>query len=395
MIMQCPRCSTRWRVADTSATDNPIFKCGRCHHVFSQFPGALPAVERGKGPKARSAVPDPDNLEFIFPARGAAGPDDPSLSDAEDLITPLREAVAQVPSAASSPLDDTSAARTPQVPTPRAAPQDTPRAMLRGTPVVEEPPRADASSPTVGGGPTELEPPAADPRFDLNLADDDAADDDTVVADLAEMMPAAFGTLDVEAMMGTATRTAAFRPATRLLLGLVMLFALLALLVRANPQRADLWLARIPVFGAMLTAEPSLKGRITLDAIQGGYQRLRSGHRVFVISGKATNNALVPVERIEVEGALYAASGTIDRKVISTGNRTTLKLRDLSEPEIAFLQNLDARQPVSPGAQVDFAIVFLEPPRDLREFSSRVLTARSTGRAGTPPARPLVPSSVG
>ena len=120
-----------------------------------------------------------------------------------------------------------------------------------------------------------------------------------------------------------------------------------------------------------------------------------TGRTRSVISGKATNNALVPVERIEVEGALYAASGSVDRKVISTGNKTTLKLRDLSESEIALLQNLDARRPVAPGARVDFAIVFLEPPRDLREFSSRVLTARSSGRAPNPLGRLQSPPSVG
>jgi len=41
----------------------------------------------------------------------------------------------------------------------------------------------------------------------------------------------------------------------------------------------------------------------------------------------------------------YAASGNVDRKVISTGNKTTLKLRDLTESEITLLQRLDARQP--------------------------------------------------
>jgi len=176
---------------------------------------------------------------------------------------------------------------------------------------------------------------------------------------------------------------------------LVAAFALLAVFLRANPARSEAWLGRIPLVGGKLTADAALGRRITLSGVQGGFQHLRTGRRIFVISGKATNNALVPVERIEVEGAIYAASGNVDRKVISTGNKTTLKLRDLTESEITLLQRLDARQPVAPGGSVDFAIVFLEPPRDLREFSSRVLTVRSTGRASDP-AGPLAdPASVG
>jgi hypothetical protein len=199
----------------------------------------------------------------------------------------------------------------------------------------------------------------------------------------------------MEAMMSASARTRAWRPATRLLVILVAAFALLALFVRANPERAAAWLARVPLVGGALAAEPALSSRITLTDVQGTYQQLRSGRRIFVISGKAINNALVPVERIEVQGELYAASGAVARKVISTGNRTTLKLRDLSESEIALLQNLDAHRTVAPGGSVDFAIVFLEPPRDLREFSSRVLTARSTGRAPSRLGRQQSPPSVG
>jgi hypothetical protein len=201
--------------------------------------------------------------------------------------------------------------------------------------------------------------------------------------------------LDMEAMMSASARIRASRAATRLLVVLVAAFALLALFVRANPERAEAWLARIPLIGGRLAAEPALRTRITLAELQGGYQQLRTGRRIFVISGKAINNSPLPVERIEVQGELYTATGAVTRKVISTGNRTTLKLRDLSESEIALLQNLDARQAVAPGGSVEFTIVFLEPPRDLREFSSRVLTARSTGRGSSPPDQGRNRASVG
>src|SRR5689334_120530 len=93
MIIQCPRCSTRWRVGDPEATDNPVFKCGRCHNVFPQFPGAPPASE-ANGAKAREAPPEPDNLEFIFPRRGRA-------EAGHDAIAPLRDIVYDAPRAAA------------------------------------------------------------------------------------------------------------------------------------------------------------------------------------------------------------------------------------------------------------------------------------------------------
>lgn len=323
-----------------------MFKCGRCHHVFPQFPGAPRAPERGSGPKARSAPPPPDTLEFIFPRRARAE-ETPPASAAVDTIAPLRDIV-----------------------------HDPPRAALAVT--------------------------EATPTFDLGRRSNDAAfaedhplGEDDPLADHDLLVARGSRVLDMEAMMSASARIRGFRPATRLLLTLVVAFALLALFVRVNPERTAAWLARVPLIGGALTAEPALGSRITLSEVQGGYQHLRTGRRIFVISGKATNNSLVAVERIEVEGGLYAASGAVARKVISTGNRTTLKLRDLSESEIALLQNLDARQTVAPGGSVDFAIVFLEPPRDLREFSSRVLTARSIGRASNPPDRSRRLASVG
>src|SRR5262245_57281267 len=75
MMMQCPRCSTRWRVAAAAPVENPLFKCGRCHYLFRQFPGAPSG--RDAAPEAQrhgaSAPPaEPESLEFIFPERQPA-----------------------------------------------------------------------------------------------------------------------------------------------------------------------------------------------------------------------------------------------------------------------------------------------------------------------------------
>ena len=50
-----------------------------------------------------------------------------------------------------------------------------------------------------------------------------------------------------------------------------------------------------------------------------------------------------------------------------------------------LLQRLDPAIALAPGETTPFLIVFLEPPRELREVSSRVLSVRPTRRASTPP----------
>lgn len=173
-------------------------------------------------------------------------------------------------------------------------------------------------------------------------------------------------------------------------------FAALALVVRVAPEPTSAWLSRLPLAGAGFTHDRNLTSKVELRNVQGHFQRLRNARRVFVISGDARNNSLMTIERIEVAGALYGlGGGELDQKVVTTGNRTTLT--DLSEAEIVLLQRLDPAIALAPGATTPFLIVFLEPPRELREFSSRVLTVRPTRRASSPPIQPAQSSrdSVG
>jgi hypothetical protein len=320
--------------------------------VFPQFPGAPTTGERSPARHPSAAPPAADTLEFIFPRRTPAAPTDDRPATSEAAAVTLREIL-------------TTDARTP--PSPGLEP--------------------DSADHTLG--------PVADDASNEIEGSDEAFDLDDGPAPGAA--PAAARVLLVEDAMSASAPSPAFRPINRALLALVGLYAVLALLTRVNPERAGDWLARLPFIGARLADQPALGREITLRNVRGGYQRLRNARRVFVISGEAVNNSLTTVERIEVEGALYDGTGTVERKVISTGNRTTLKLADLSENEIAMLQRFDPHRTVAPGESVPFSIVFLEPPRDLREFSSRVLTARPVRRTPAAPSmdRARAPASVG
>src|SRR6185369_14381531 len=107
MMMQCPRCSTRWRVAAASPIENPLFKCGRCHHLFRQFPGAPAPTEPATTPGRRTAAAaEPDTLEFIFPERQPAAIAVPER--AADEVTAVIDpddgaGLAAAPTSATSP----------------------------------------------------------------------------------------------------------------------------------------------------------------------------------------------------------------------------------------------------------------------------------------------------
>ncbi len=521
MIIQCPRCSTRWRADDDPESDNPVFKCGRCHHTWRLFPGAPDADERGSGSARGRAAANgaSDNLEFIFPGRSAArrdvaapeiaarrGPSAAALSaasaraprsesdsspagavhdegargrsragtsGAETAGGPSRTGTSNAENAGvqsqtgasdAASAHDLSRAETPvpavshdsaSASAADAAPTVTARAASAPpptSPAVAAPPRAAREEPSrieVDGdrddeyvlGINDDEPDespadlsaedaldrvhAADVRApdlddeltadvddDLTIAEpddfgredetgleleDEDGDDDDDEADTAIEEQDGGRVLRLEDTMTTRAPTPALGAICRVLIALVVCYGLLAIVIRADPEQAKGWLARVPLLGATLGDDHALLRRVALRNLEGGYQRLHGAHRVFVILGEAVNNTSTTLERIEVAGAIYGDAGELDRKVVNAGNRTTVKLADLSESEIAYLQHFASRMTLAPGQSSRFAIVFLQPPKGVREFSSKVMSARPSNRAAVrrQPDRALDPASVG
>jgi predicted Zn finger-like uncharacterized protein len=405
MMMQCPRCSTRWRVPAVSPVANPLFKCGRCHHLFRQFPGATPPTESA-APTKRATTPESDTLEFIFPERQ---PDELIVreepTEAPRTVEPPRVAVPPQPSVPPpqrrEPTPEPIIVRTAldvdtvvapcvddaldDVPVaPRAAGAH--RLGLDESTVAEDLVVDDEEDERHELGSDLLAAPAADDDPELDL-DEIEADDD-------EDRPAPSDARRVFRMEESMSAPTGFRPIVRAIGVAVSGFAALALVIRVAPEQTAAWLSRLPIAGAGFAQDRNLASKVQLKNVQGRFQRLRNARRVFVISGDARNNSPMTIERIEVAGALYGlGGGELDQKIVTTGNRTALT--DLSEAEIALLQRLDPAMALAPGETTPFLIVFLEPPRDLREFSSRVLTVRPTRRASTPPVRSGSSGSVG
>lgn len=399
--------------------ENPLFKCGRCHHLFRQFPGATPPPESAPAPsrKSQARAPEPDTLEFIFPDRQPA---ELLVADAprvEPEAEPARAAAAPpAPRAAAPRVDEPPLPEATEVAT---ALETVPLASPPPPPVIV-PPELDAATAVVdrplATAPIDpVEELATDEADDLgsevlaeSLEEDepelfvDEARDEDVAADEFDMgddeelddeedddvvEPLSVDTgrrVKVEDVMKA---PAGFGTIMRAMGTMVTGFAALALMIRVAPERTTALLAHLPVAGKTFAHDRNLASKVELANVQGRFQRLRNARRVFVISGDARNNSGMTIERIEVAGALYGlGGGELDQKIVTTGNRTTLT--DLSEAEIALLQRLDPVIALAPGETTPFLIVFLEPPRELREFSSRVLSVRPTRRASNPPAEP-------
>jgi predicted Zn finger-like uncharacterized protein len=394
MMIQCPRCSTRWRVAAAAPFENPLFKCGRCHHLFRQFPGAPSA--RAEAPAANRRAPaappaEADTLEFIFPDR----------QPAELLLT--GDVTAEAPAVAAKParvvvpeLDAHAETTLSMRPPPAFRPPVIIRGLDEATAVVDAT-DADGDEHEADVAVAEEARGAALPELERELLAD-PVEDDLVLGDDDDLEEGPTAEPNTEhgrrvRVEDTMKAPAGFRTIMRTIGTAVSAFAALALMVRVAPERTTAWLARLPLAGATFAHDRNLASKVELTNVHGRFERLRNARRVFVISGDARNNSPMTIERIEVAGALYdLGGGELDQKVVTTGNRTTLT--DLSEAEIVLLQRLDPAIALAPGATTPFLIVFLEPPRELREFSSRVLSVRPTRRASRPPAGSS-PGSVG
>ncbi len=164
----------------------------------------------------------------------------------------------------------------------------------------------------------------------------------------------------------------------RLFIAIVALCEL-AWTLRGNPELADSLLRKLP-FISSLTEDRLLNRKIVLSDVSGGYQRIKDGQSVFVITGSARNNSPVTVHNVQILGRLYDAANTqVDEKAIFCGNVISTKiLRSLSPREVSILQELKPpkRFGIAPGEDSAFVIVFMQPPNGVTEFSGQVIAAQ-------------------
>jgi hypothetical protein len=163
---------------------------------------------------------------------------------------------------------------------------------------------------------------------------------------------------------------------------LVLVWVNVALYLRGHPTETIGALAKLPVVGRTLTVDRVLRTRVHLDELRGTYQQIKGDQLVFIVAGRAINTSMETLRGVQIESALYGASGDpLQSKSIYCGNAMSLKIvKDLSSKEISLLQRLEPPQrfEIRPGQSASFTVVFMDPPEEFREFSTRVVAAERT-----------------
>ena len=355
MIIQCPYCNTRFQLDESRLSGaHPMLKCSRCRHIF---PGPTPPAGASVTPKTTpdatptSPTPKPpaatENLSFTFsPSPGKEPP-----GKEPDLTIDEPEPEFHL----GTEEDD---------PTELAIPETSP------------PPEPE---PSTSQRPVRHESAPA-PRRPGPKKSDDFGDDafpDEFHDEIEEQLQSEFDEpFEEEAPM---PRGISVRPVI-VFLGLVVgVYGVVAWTLRANPAVADSLFRKLP-FISSLTEDRLLNRKIVLSDVTGGYQRIKDGQNVFVITGHALNNATVTVRNVEIVGRLFSKEGNqLDEKAIYCGNVISLKiLKSLTQREVSVLQDLKPpkRFGIAPGEDTVFVIVFMQPPNGVTEFSGQVASAQ-------------------
>jgi predicted Zn finger-like uncharacterized protein len=171
------------------------------------------------------------------------------------------------------------------------------------------------------------------------------------------------------------------RFALRTLVVVTLGFALLSIYVFVHRGRVADLLAQVPVVGPDLAAMRLNPAHVQLTDVRGEYARAQGNTLVFVITGRAINNAPVPVSAIEIQGSIAGARE--QRRVVFAG-AAPHHVDDLSEREIDLLQTLQPPQDwrLLPGEEGDFLVAFVDPPMPLKAFAVEVAAVRRRRRSG-------------
>lgn len=175
------------------------------------------------------------------------------------------------------------------------------------------------------------------------------------------------------------------RFAVRCLLATAITFSFLSVYLYTHPATARSALAHLPLVGRALTEVRVAPADIELRDVRGQGVRLRDGRLAFIITGRAENDSLVPVRKIQIEGRLYSTRGEVGRQLVFCGAAVSPgRVRQLSAREVELLQSLEPPRDymLAPGDGTRFMVAFLDPPRELSEFTVKVVSASFSRAAG-------------
>ncbi len=348
MLVQCPKCKTTYKVSDDVIKGtSPAFRCSRCKYTF-ELEANAPAEPLGESlPEQQAPVKGQDERELSFTFGAKRDAEEAQSQDQSEVRLPRRKEDT-VPSAPNSPMapsgDET------REPWSMSGAQETQEKPF----VITAPPMEQE---------TLAEPPAAQPHeisAEANPASQEPADN---IFPINTFRDQAVSTVPYLTLFGL----------------LVIFFSLATAYLEAHPKVTENVVRQIPLVGPAVLRNGYLKNGVLLKSLRAGYQTIQGNREVLVVRGEAVNQNPVVIRELRVVGRLYNQGGkTVERQVIWVGNALSPKIiRGMSAQDIVDLQRLKPLKSfeVPPGDSISFAIVFLRPAKEVKDFGCEVLSA--------------------
>ena len=362
MTVQCPRCSTQYRVPETRLSDaRPVFKCTRCNHVFSVGADRPPARASRKRAESR-------NLSFTF--------DDPRDTEVttvaaeeeidEEAADDEVEAIEEEEAGAEEEEEVQPARRSSRAGANRPEPafvDDLPR---------ERP--APPSRPKRPPAPRREEPRDEDQDDDPILEDED--DGPVLVGSSQRARRAPINPR--RKPRGNRDRRSPLRPMAIGVGVVVLAFAVAALALNRRPDLALDQLGSVPLLGRLLGDDRLLVWRLQIEDVNGTMDRIKGDRPAYVVSGRVLNGSGQNLRLVEIEGRLLADGVERRKQLVYAANQFRKTIRDLSASEVEMLLRLEPnrRFVIRPGESASFLLVFPDPPSNTTEVTFRVVDAR-------------------
>jgi predicted Zn finger-like uncharacterized protein len=331
MLVQCPRCKTKYKVSDEVAKDAALaFRCSRCKHTFElETPGDPEPLPQEASFSTTGAAEDRE-LSFTFPQ-----PQTEELPEQDDkkFVDSVEENSQHSPEGSESP-DGWS---------------------INASAAQEEEPF------TISGPPQPAQ--------------------ERTIAVAPESPPVEAAAANVYAIAPYRDQRASIVPFLTLFGLLIIFFSFATAYNEVHPQSSEGIVGKIPLLGSSVLKNNHLKNGVLLQSLQANYQMIQGNREVFVVTGTALNQNPVVIREVRVAGQLYNQEGKeIEQQTIWIGNAISPKIvRGMTAQDISDLQRLKPLKTfeIPPGDSVPFTIVFLKPAKAAKDFRCEILSAES------------------
>ena len=348
MLVQCPKCRTTYKVSDEVVKGtSPAFRCSRCKHTFEleTTRNAEPSSAKPPPENNESTKPDERELSFTFGARPDTEknqsrdhkqslPADRQEFSSPTAIAPWTAEREEFAESWSMNADDEKDTKAVTITVPPPVEKE----------IVAERAAAEPAPPFVG-----FEPPGRETTENI--------------VPINEFRDQAASTVPYLTLFGL----------------LVIVFFLTTTYLEAHPKISESVVRKIPIIGASVLRNSYLKNGVLLKSLRAGYQSIQGNREVVVVSGEAVNQNPVVIREMRVRGQLYNTQGkAVEHQVIWVGNALSPQIvRGMSAQDIIDLQRLKPLKSfeIPPGDSISFAIVFLRPAKEIKDFSCEVVSA--------------------